>query len=109
VAAVAAQDTLFSYTALLNHSVHYPASVYLFNVLKSFDLAHVIAACAPRPLYLHPVDGLRRTSLGREISIPLKPARDAYSLSHAKDNFFQISVAEKDQSIPKWLDEVLIN
>jgi cephalosporin-C deacetylase-like acetyl esterase len=109
VAAVAAQNTLFSYTALLNHSVHYPASVYLFNVLKSFDLAHVIAACAPRPVYLHPVDGLRRTCSELEISIPLKPARDAYSLSHAKDNFFQISVAEKDQSIPKWLDEVLIN
>ena len=60
VAAVVAKDSLFSYAALLNHGARYPASVYLFDVLNHFDLAHVIAACAPRPVYLRPVDGYRK-------------------------------------------------
>jgi len=107
VAAVAAQDALFSYTALLNHGVRYPASVYLFNVLKHLDLAQVIAACAPRPVYIHPVDGLRRACSEGEVSIAFKPAREAFSLSRAKANFFQVGAAKNGQNIPKWLDEVL--
>ncbi len=108
VAAVAAQDTLFSYTALLKHGVRYPASVYLFDVLKHFDLARVIAACVPRPVYIHPVDGLRRACSERKVSIALKPARKAFSLARAKTNVFQVATAKDGQSIPKWLEEVLI-
>jgi len=107
VSAVAAQDTLFSYTALLNHGVRYPASVYLFDVLKHFDMAHVIALCAPRPVYLHPVDGLRRACTEREVATALQPAREAFSLACANANCFKVATVVDEQSIPEWLDEVL--
>lgn len=107
VAAVVARDTLCTYGDLLKHSVRYPASVYLFNVLNQLDLAHVIASCAPRPVYLRPVDGLRRLHPERETSAPLQPAREAFSLTGANANFFQVASQENESGIPKWLDEVL--
>jgi hypothetical protein len=82
------------------------ASVYLFDVLKKYDLAHIIAACAPRPVYLRPVDGLRRACSEREVATALQPAGEAFSLSGADTNCFHIASLEDAQSIPTWLDEV---
>jgi cephalosporin-C deacetylase-like acetyl esterase len=107
VAAVAAQDVLYSYLALLEQDARYPASVYLFDVLKHFDLAHVMASCAPRPVYLRPVDGLRRKSTERDVASALRPARKAFRLAGANANYFQVAPLEAGQSIPKWLDDVL--
>jgi len=107
VAAVVARNTLFSYVPLLKQGAHYPASVYLFDVLRHFDLAHVIAACAPRPVYLRPVDGLRQACTKREVKYMLKPAREAFSHSNAAANCFKVATLEDEQSIPNWLDEAL--
>ena len=107
VAAVAAEDSLYSYAALLKHGVRYPASVYLFDVLRHFDLAHIIASCAPRPVYLRPVDGLRRACTEREVATALQPAREAFSLAGTGSNGFQVAIVQDEQSISKWLDAVL--
>jgi cephalosporin-C deacetylase-like acetyl esterase len=107
VAAVVALDSLYSYTGLLEHSAHYPASIYLFDVLNHFDLAHVIASCAPRPVLLHPVDSWRRPCTERAVATALRPAREAFSLAGAYPNWFQVDPLDNEQSIPKWLDIVL--
>ncbi len=107
VAAVAARNSLFSYRALLEPSVHYPAGVYLFDVLRHFDLAHVIASCAPRPVYLQPVDGLRQACTNRQVIPALKPAVEAFSHSNAVGGGFRIATREGEPSLTGWLDEVL--
>jgi len=107
VAAVAALDTLFSYEALLEHGARFPASVYLFDVLKNYNLTHVIASCAPRPVYLRPVDGSRQACTEREVSTVLQPAREAFSLARTKADCFLVATTEDGKSIPNWLDEVL--
>lgn len=107
VAGVAAQNTLYSYSALLKQGASHPASVYLFDVLRHFDIAHVIAACAPRPVYLHPVDGFRRKCAKREAADALQPAKEAFSLCFANANNFQASTSEDVRRIPKWLKNVL--
>ncbi len=106
VAAVAAQDALYSYTALLTPGTRYPASTYLFDVLNHFDLAHVIAACAPRPVYLSPVNGARQPCREQEVATRLQPAKEAFSLAGAGANLFQVASVENDLSIPKWLAKV---
>jgi hypothetical protein len=106
VAAVAAQDALYSYTALLKPGSRYPASTYLFDVLNHFDLAHVIAACAPRPVYLGPVDGARQPCREQEVATRLQPAKEAFSLAGASANLFQVATVENELSIPKWLAKV---
>jgi dienelactone hydrolase len=107
VAAVAAQDTLYSYSALLKHGAHYPASVYLFDVLNHFDLAQVIASCAPRPVYLRPVDGRRQPCTEREVAAALRPAREAFTLAGVGSNWFKVATLKNMQSIPVWLDTVI--
>jgi cephalosporin-C deacetylase-like acetyl esterase len=107
VAAVAAQDVPYSYVALLKPGARYPASVYLFDVLRHFDLAHVIASCAPRPVYLSPVNGWRQTCTETEVAAALRPAREAFSLAGTETNGFQVATLENEQSIPNWLDEIL--
>lgn len=107
VAAVAAQNTLYSYTGLLEHGASYPASIYLFDVLKKFDLVHVIASCAPRPVYLRPVDGWRRSCGENEVATMLQPAREAFSLAGAGPKEFWVGQVENEPCISKWLDAVL--
>jgi cephalosporin-C deacetylase-like acetyl esterase len=107
VAAVAIQEAPYSYSCLLDHGARYPASVYLFDVLKQFDLAHVIASCAPRPVYLSPVDGWRRPCTEGEVATALQPVREAFSLAGGCSNCFQVATLENEQSISKWLDSVL--
>lgn len=107
VAAVAARDTLFSYKALLEPGIHYPASVFLFDVLHHFDLAQVIGACAPRPVYLQPVDGLRQACTKHQVMSALKPASQAFLRAQAGAGYFKVATLENEQSIPGWLNEVM--
>jgi len=107
VAAVVAQDTLFSYKALFSQGARYPASIYLFDVLRHFDLAHVIAACASRPVYLRPVDGYRQACTEEEVAPTFQMAKEAFSLVCTNHNFFHLATSEDDKNIPGWMDEVL--
>jgi len=109
VAAVAAMDVLYSYTCLLDHGARFPASVYLFDVLKEFDLDHLIASIAPRPVYLRPVDGWRRPCTSSELDTSFRLAREAFSLTGACNEEFQVSSAGNMQSIFKWLHNILNN
>ena len=109
VAAVALEDAPYSYTCLLDHGARFPASAYLFNVLKQFDLPHVIASCAPRPVFIHPVDGCRRPCTKREVATALQPASEAFALAGASANFFRVASSKNEQNISKWLQTVLIH
>ena len=107
VAAVGALDTLYSYKALLTQGARYPASVYLFDVLRHFDLAHVIAVCAPRPVYLCPVGACRQSCSGSEVTGALRPAREAYSLFGASKRWFKVTASADRRDSTHWLDFVL--
>ena len=107
VAAVAAYNALYSYSALLKHGARYPASAYLFDVLNHFDLAHVIAACAPRPVYLRHVDGYQHACTEGEVTPALQPARDAFSLASASPICFLAACLGDERRISSWLYEVL--
>lgn len=107
VAAVVALDTLYSYKALLEQGARYPASVYLFDVLKHFDLAHVIAACAPRPVYLRPVDGFQQPCSDYEVVTALRTTREIFSLSGVGSRWFKVAASNKRRELIKWLDGVL--
>jgi cephalosporin-C deacetylase-like acetyl esterase len=107
VAAAIALDSLYSYTELCAHSARYPVSVYLFDVLHHFDLAHVMAACAPRPVYLRPVDGQRQPTADSRTISELQPASRAFALAGAVPEWFTIDARKSTQSISQWLDKVL--
>jgi cephalosporin-C deacetylase-like acetyl esterase len=107
VAAVVAWDALYSYSELLRHGAHYPASVFLFDVLNHFDLADVIASCAPRPVYLRPVDGFRRASHHQKVITALQPAKAVFSQYDAGASCLHIAAVET-VGISKWLDKVLM-
>jgi cephalosporin-C deacetylase-like acetyl esterase len=107
VAAVGALDTLYSYKALFTQGARYPASVYLFDVIRHFDLAHVIAACAPRPVYLRPVGGCRQSCPRSEVTGDLRPAREAYLLSGASKRWFKVTASADRRVLTNWLDFVL--
>jgi cephalosporin-C deacetylase-like acetyl esterase len=107
VAAAVVEEAPYSYTCLLEHGARFPASVYLFDVLKHFDLAHVLASCAPRPVYLRPVDGWRRACSAGEVEQALQPAKGAFSLAGARPDCLRVVSTENEQSISSWLDAVL--
>ena len=107
VAAAVAQEALCSYWALLDHGARYPASVYLFDVLRQYDLAHVVAACAPRPVFLGPVDGWRRPCRSADLADVLQPAYQAFALAGARSSELYIPTAGSDSSVSQWLDAVL--
>jgi cephalosporin-C deacetylase-like acetyl esterase len=107
VGAAVALDTLYSYTEICVHSARYPASVYLFDVLNHFDLAHVMAACAPRPVYLRLVDGRRQPCEASRARSDLQPASSVFALAGAGVDRFYIDSRKSTQNIPQWLDTVL--
>jgi len=107
VAAGVALGSLYSYKALLEHGARHPASVYLFDVLRHFDLAHVIATCAPRPVYLRPVDGFRRSCSTAEVVTALRIAREVFSLSGVHARWFTVTKSTKMRELTKWLEDVL--
>ncbi|MDR3560638.1 MAG: acetylxylan esterase, partial [Negativicutes bacterium] len=107
VAAAVVEEAPYSYTCLLEHGARFPASVYLFDVLKHFDLAHVMASCAPRPVYLRPVDGWRRACSAGEVEQALQAAKGAFSLAGARPDCLRVVSTENEQSISSWLDAVL--
>ena len=107
VAAAAAWKTLFSYKALLEPGGRHPASVYLFDVLRQYDLAQVIGAIAPRPVYFLPVDGQRRQCAQDRVLSAFRPAGAAFSLSGAATDSFKVANAEGVNDLTAWLDTVL--
>jgi dienelactone hydrolase len=107
VAAAAAWKTLFSYKALLEPGGRHPASVYLFDVLRQYDLAQVIDAIAPRPVYFLPVDGQRRECAQDRVLSTFMPAREAFSLSGAATDSFKVANAEGVNDLTAWLDTAL--
>jgi cephalosporin-C deacetylase-like acetyl esterase len=107
VAAAVALDTLYSYQALLEPGASAPASVYLFDILGHFDLSDVIAACAPRPVYLRPVDGRRRLRQAALVAAALWRASRAFGYSGAGRGGFRITSSRNHKDLIRWLDKVL--
>jgi cephalosporin-C deacetylase-like acetyl esterase len=107
VAAVVALDTLISYKALLMPGVHFPASIYLFDVLRYFDLAYVIGSFAPRPVFIRPVNGHHQPCTRSEVAAALRPAREVFSMAGTAPNRFKVTITENQLAVPNWLDDVL--
>jgi cephalosporin-C deacetylase-like acetyl esterase len=80
IASVVAERGLASYKALAQVDRYTQgASVFIRDVLKHFDLPHVAAAIAPRPLTLvAPVDAMKRTVESERASQIYAFTADAY-------------------------------
>jgi cephalosporin-C deacetylase-like acetyl esterase len=88
VAATVAWEAPPSYRPLIVEKPGFPPSTYLFDVLGHFDLPHLMAALAPRPLLLaDPVDGRRRHMLAEEVATHCRWPRQIYALLTASDDF----------------------
>lgn len=108
IAGAAALDIPFSYKSLLNSGANFPASVYLFNVLNRFDMAHVAACCAPRPILLRTVDGNRHPQTKDHIRCEFEIATKTFELLGALPDCFRILSPEDNQPVSNWLDRVLV-
>lgn len=101
-----------SYKSLIVERPGFPASVYLFDVLNHFDLPHLMAAVAPRPLLLaDPVDGERQyVSIGAATRACHWP-RQVYTLLQADAGHLQALARPEKPATPEaiagWLQEYL--
>jgi cephalosporin-C deacetylase-like acetyl esterase len=107
LAGVVALDTLVSYKALLRSGVRYPASIYLFDVLRLFDIPAVIGSLAPRPVYIRPQNGLHRPCTKSEAAATLLPARMAYTIARVHESHFKITSSKDQRRLLDWLGLVL--
>ncbi len=107
VAGAIALDIPLSYTALLPSGALFPASVYLFDVLRHYDLPHVVAACAPRPVLIRPVDGFRRPCRVQECKVMLDLIARAYQLADAGAGAFGMLTIDSTESLSHWLSQAL--
>lgn len=107
VAAFAGLETLFSFRDLIKPQPHYPASVYLFDVLKHFDVGQVIGAFAPRPVYFRPLDAYRQPCSRAAMMEAFFQAKKVFSTLKAPANYFLVDTSRRRKEISKWLNVVL--
>jgi hypothetical protein len=108
VAAVSLWQSPISYRSLIIERPDFPPSLFLFDVLRHFDLPELMATLAPRPLLLaDPVDG-RRQPLAQDRATRLcAPVAESYSHLEAHTRRWQV-VADPDkpcrpEEIAQWL------
>jgi cephalosporin-C deacetylase-like acetyl esterase len=89
ITSVVAEHGLASYKALAQVDRYtHGASILIRDVLKHFDLPHVAAAIAPRPLTLvAPVDAMKRTVDAARASQIYAFTADAYRAAGAAESF----------------------
>jgi len=89
ITSVVAERGLASYKALAQVDRYtHGASIFIRDVLKHFDLPHVAAAIAPRPLTLvAPVDAMKRTVEAERAGQIYAFTADAYRAAGAAESF----------------------
>jgi cephalosporin-C deacetylase-like acetyl esterase len=110
--ATVAWETPASYKYMIVERPSFPPSTFLFDVLNHFDLPHLMAAIAPRPLLLaDPVDGERQHLLAEGLEQACQLPHQVYSLLHTDEGCFQVFAGPDDQVTPEtiahWLQENL--
>lgn len=96
IKSVVAERGLLSYRSLaqLDRYTH-SAGIFLRGVLERFDLPHVAAAVAPRPLTLRaPVDAMKRPVSAQVARDAYRFTLEAYRKAGAEDRFRIIGGAE---------------
>ncbi len=105
VAGVIGKGALLSYEYLLDHSIRFPASVYLHQVLNKFDITDVIISNFNRPVYLNPVNGnLETVSPSDEKIISLTAVVDSLKITGER---VKISQTDDDDEIINWIKNLL--
>jgi cephalosporin-C deacetylase-like acetyl esterase len=112
LAATVVWEAPASYKSLIVEQPGFPASLYLFDVLNQFDLPHLMAGLAPRPLLVaDPVDGERCHMTDEEVKDYSQWPRQVYAALKAPPNTFQVFANLKKPTTPgeiaDWLRETL--
>jgi cephalosporin-C deacetylase-like acetyl esterase len=94
IAAAAVHEAPLSYQDLILEQPAFPPGVFLFDVLNHYDLVHVAALAAPRPLLLADgVDGLRRPVPRTKAEQAYGWCRDVYRRLEAESGFSMMGAA----------------
>jgi dienelactone hydrolase len=104
LAATVVWETPASYRSLIVERPRFPASTYLFDILRHFDLPQLMGAVAPRPLLLaDPVDGERQPLPAEQATEACYWPQQAYKLHRTQASDFQILQSTTPQAIAAWL------
>jgi len=107
---VFANQTLYSFRSLIRERQIFPASVFLFDVLRYFDLPQIISSIAPRHLTLSNLtDGLGYPVSIEHIKEEYSFILNAYKLLGAKNNIQILANSSKIlmKNLQKWFKERL--
>ena len=109
VQAVYARGGLTSFESVLQDQFCYlPHDVIIPGALTVGDLCGAAAALAPRPVRLEGlVDGLNRRADLKDVESEYKPARQAYALAAASEDFVVGDPAD-DAAVAQWLLKSLL-
>ncbi|MEM3407795.1 MAG: prolyl oligopeptidase family serine peptidase [Nitrososphaerota archaeon] len=102
--------TLYSFRSLIREKQIFPASVFLFNILRYFDLPQIISSIAPRYLTLsNLVDGLGYPVPMEYIKKEYSFLLNVYKLLEAKNNIQISAIPSKIliKNLQKWFREQL--
>jgi len=105
-----ANQTLLSFKSLVLERQTFPASLFLFDILKFFDLPQIAIALAPRPLAIsNPVNGLGYPVFQERLEHEFGCTRSAYEKFEAEDNFNAVAVSMREgkEKLEKWLENRL--
>ena len=110
IAATAMWETPVSYRSLILQQTDFPPSVYLFDVLRHFDLPELMASVAPRPLLIvDPVDGLRNRLPPDEAEARCRAPMEAFAKLETGSKGFQVLAGDTSPTdigaMVTWLKE----
>jgi cephalosporin-C deacetylase-like acetyl esterase len=107
ITAVGCLNAPVSYKEMIAEIALYPASAYVFDVLNHFDIEHVAAMVAPRPLYIgNPLDRNTKSVTQQNADQSYAWCRQIYQTLGA-DDLFHLNTQESDQivkSYAEWLN-----
>lgn len=110
ISATVVQGVPLSYKDLILERPGFPPSVFAFDVLSHFDLAHVAGLVAPRPLLVvDGVNGARQPVTLAKMQESYAWCKGVYTLLGAEGRFASISTANATtlDCIVHWLDDAL--
>nr|MDO8098667.1 acetylxylan esterase [Candidatus Njordarchaeota archaeon] len=106
-----ANQTPLSFKSLILERQTFPASLFLFDILKFFDLPQIAIALAPRPLAIsNPVNGFGYPVFQEQLEREFSCTRSAYEKIEAEDNFSAVAVPVREgkEKLEKWLENRLL-
>lgn len=102
LSAIGLWESPLTYHSLIQEEKTFPASLYLFNVLKYYDLPQLMSLIAPRPLFLvNPIDGTRAYLHEKEVSLICQWPCQIYSVLESADQFSRASSLEDTHEVAR--------